>query len=46
MGLEGVLTVSGRCFEVSGKGLEGILKGFGRGLNGIWKVSKVVRKVS
>ena len=41
---EGVLTVSGMCFEVSEKCLEGILKGFGRGLNGIWKVSESCQK--
>ena len=28
------------CFEVSEKCLEGILKAFGRGLNGILKVSE------
>ena len=50
MCLEGVCVwmVSGRCpegvlklcFEVSEKCLEGILKAFGRGLNGILKVSE------
>ena len=34
----------GICFEVSEKGLEGILKGFGRGLIGIWKVSESCQK--